>query len=363
MKKVIKTLIILLIIGAIGFGIYYYRNELINLTYDIGYKLNLIDRIEEDVYTEEQLQEIINNKKEENYQAIYSGKIGDYYYNQLNSNSRIIYRVIKDNLETIKSGKYSLKLPNILEESLKNGNTQEQLNKDFQNAWDAIKLDMPEIYYINVDHMCLITKKIESYWKVDYELYIENQEGFSTLPESLLTEEQINSASNQIKKVKLDILKNTAKTDAAKVLVIHNWIIENIKYDETTTKDDNNNIYGALVKKEVVCEGYAKTFKYLLDEANIPCVIVCGTGIDKDGKEEKHAWNYVYLDGKWYAVDVTWDDPIIIGNGALNDSHKYKYFLKGSEEFFKNHTEVGNFTKDGIVFKYPELSKTNYLKK
>lgn len=62
-------------------------------------------------------------------------------------------------------------------------------------------------------------------------------------------------------------------------------------------------------------------------------------------------------------VDTTWDDPIIIGNGELDNNIKYKYFLKGSEEFFKKHLEEGKFTTEGINFIYPELSKTNYRNK
>ena len=62
-------------------------------------------------------------------------------------------------------------------------------------------------------------------------------------------------------------------------------------------------------------------------------------------------------------VDTTWDDPIIIGDGELNNNIKYKYFLKGADEFFKNHLADGNLTEEGIKFIYPELSRTNYRKK
>lgn len=58
-----------------------------------------------------------------------------------------------------------------------------------------------------------------------------------------------------------------------------------------------------------------------------------GTATNSQGETENHAWNYVQLNGIWYAVDCTWDDPIIIGNGKINESIKYQYFLKGSKEF------------------------------
>ena len=50
-------------------------------------------------------------------------------------------------------------------------------------------------------------------------------------------------------------------------------------------------------------------------------------------------WNYVKLDGKWYAVDTTWDDPVIVGGGIASEETKHRYFLKGSKDFYKNHEE------------------------
>ena len=127
-------------------------------------------------------------------------------------------------------------------------------------------------------------------------------------------------------------------------------------------KENNSNIYGALVEKNVVCEGYAKAFKYILDELEIPCVIICGEAVDEDGNSQKHAWNEVYLGGKWYAIDVTWDDPIIIGGGKLTNELRYKYFLKGSTVINKNHFQNGKMSDNinEIEFQYPELNIENY---
>ena len=74
---------------------------------------------------------------------------------------------------------------------------------------------------------------------------------------------------------------------------------------------------------------------------------------------DEHIWNLVYLDEKWYHLDLTWDDPIITGGGRVTDTIKYAYFLKGSDEFFKDHFEDGNIV-DGASFKYPTISKVNY---
>lgn len=301
-KKFIKRLILILIIVSCLLGIYYYKDEVIKEVQNIPYKLEelgLTEEKEDEMYSEAEIQEIISNTNND-VSVEYKGKLDNYYYNQLGSNAKLIYRVFKDNIDKLKTGTYSLRLPSVLESTLKEDDGQEKLNQDFQDAWDAFKLDTPEVYYINVNKMCLMTKKITKGIKVNYELYIQNQNGESSLADGFNSKEDVELAMNEIKKVKQEIVKNIPNNDLAKTVYVHNWIIDNVKYDVITTKENNANIYGCLVKKEVVCEGYAKAFKYLLDELEVPCVLVCGTGTDENGMTEKHAWNYVYLNGDWY---------------------------------------------------------------
>ena len=61
-----------------------------------------------------------------------------------------------------------------------------------------------------------------------------------------------------------------------------------------------------------VCEGYARAFKVLCDRLNIPCVLVSGLAkANPWDQPQDHMWNDVRLDGSWYAVDVTWNDPYV----------------------------------------------------
>ena len=85
-----------------------------------------------------------------------------------------------------------------------------------------------------------------------------------------------------------------------------------------------------------------------------------GTGTNTQGKTEKHAWNAVNVGGSWYLIDTTWDDPIIVGRGVVLKSTYYKYFLKGSSTFSKDHILEKQFTDGGKVFSYPTISVTDY---
>ena len=97
-----------------------------------------------------------------------------------------------------------------------------------------------------------------------------------------------------------------------------------------------------------------------MDALNIPCIIVPGLATNSEGNTENHAWNYVQINNIWYAVDCTWDDPILIGPGFLTNSSKYKYFLKGETEMNKTHIPKGQLTENGKIFEFPVLSQTNY---
>lgn len=107
----------------------------------------------------------------------------------------------------------------------------------------------------------------------------------------------------------------TGMTAYEKELAVHDYLVENVTYDTTRTAEDTHSAYGALVLGRAVCDGYAESFQTLMDMLGIECRFICGTG-----NREQHAWNMVLLDGAWYHVDVTFDDPV--GSEGLV-SHKY----------------------------------------
>ena len=123
MKKFIKRLILLLIILGCLIGIYYYKDETVKQIQSISENLNNLEILgftenNNEIYSQAEIEEIINSTQN-NVNGEYKGKIDNYYYNQLNSNSKIIYRVFKDNIENLKTGTYDIRLPFKLEETLK----------------------------------------------------------------------------------------------------------------------------------------------------------------------------------------------------------------------------------------------------
>ena len=83
-------------------------------------------------------------------------------------------------------------------------------------------------------------------------------------------------------------------------LILHDRLADHIAYEDG---DRVHDAYGALVNGKAVCDGYTKAFQYLLQRVGIQSFMVTGTG-----NGGKHAWNIVRIDGKYYNVDLTWDD-------------------------------------------------------
>ena len=91
------------------------------------------------------------------------------------------------------------------------------------------------------------------------------------------------------------------------IRVIHDYIINHTEYDKLKTENINdttyksNTAYGVLFEGYGICSGYSDAMKLFLDKLNI---------INYKISNDQHIWNLVNLDGVWYHLDLTWDDPV-----------------------------------------------------
>lgn len=282
-----------------------------------------------------------------------------FYYNQLDQYGKILYDELYNNKDKLKTGTFVAEYGNKFDNLLKQENGEDVLNKALDSAMNSLVLDNPELFYIDITKMYLLTNITTRILSTTYEVSISGN-GNSYLEEGFNSEEEVDVAISNIENIKNEIISNTSGNTVDKIRYVHNYLIDTVEYD-VNAGTGIRDIYGTLINQKAVCEGYAKAFKYIMDELEIPCILVCGTATNSVGVTENHAWNYVQIDGVWYAVDVTWDDPIIRGEllGDLPDDIRYGYFLNGSEKFFQNHVEDEQLL-DGIALSYPELSITNF---
>lgn len=362
----VAIFLIISVFGLFGFTLW---NELIKIETSIQPEnvqtiiLENANTIDKDIKAPEILENPFNEIKSENNQkneVDYSNvTINKYFYNQLEEYAKIIYKAFEANKENMKTGTYKVELGSSFTSLLKESNGQEQLGKYYQSAIEAYTYDNPDVFYLSPNKMYLNIETTTKGKNITYGVYINNGNESNYLIDEFSSKEQINNAISRIEQIKNQILQNRRNNTYDNIKMVHDYLIENIEYDTTISKNNIYNIYGAMVNGEAVCEGYARSFKYLMDSLGIQCTLVIGKGTNSEGRTENHAWNYVQVGNYWYAVDVTWDDPIS-NTGWVSENSKYGYFLKGSSDMVKDHIPSGQFTEDGKNFSYPQLSTVNY---
>ena len=182
---------------------------------------------------------------------------------------------------------------------------------ELETVFEALFNDHPELAYIDTGYYCL---------------YLED----GTCAEvSLVYNELINDlqpALDLLTQRENEIMDvgNSLDSDFERVRYVHDLLAELVEYDRDAPL--NQSAYSGLVSRRTVCAGYARAFQLLLQDMGIPCYYCTGfTG-------EDHAWNIVLLDGKYYNVDVTWDD---------REPLSYEYFNRTDAEFAATHVRTG----------------------
>lgn len=282
-----------------------------------------------------------------------------YYYQQLDNHAKIIYSALENNIAYLTQNNYKIDFGTQFNDLLSQANGKNVLDKTFQSALDAFFYDHPELFYLDLTKISLMTRSTTFGSKTTYRVSLEPTNGNHYLSNNFANQTQAQSAIAQVESLKNSIINQLSGNDYDKVLTVHDTLVDLIEYDTSYNRANTHNIYGALIEHKVVCEGYAKSFKYIMDALNIPCILVSGTATNSSGRTESHMWNYIQLNGNWYGIDLTWDDPVVVG-GPSKNIIRHNYFLKGYSTFASSHKIENKVSENGMSFSYPNLSSNNY---
>lgn len=123
----------------------------------------------------------------------------------------------------------------------------------------------------------------------------------------LLSKDEAEKAAIKIQeKINSWIAETEGLSVYEKELYVHDAIIKGCKY--ANSSDHDGTVYGALVRGQARCEGYANAMNYVMRYMGVECATLSGKATNESGTES-HAWNMVKIDGKWTLIDLTWDDP------------------------------------------------------
>ena len=177
-------------------------------------------------------------------------------------------------------------------------------------------------------------------------------------------------------KIILSEIIMSAMSDYEKEIAIHDYIVNNCVYGSSDNHDDSEYTpYGVLVNGKAVCSGYASAMNLLLSCCGVEIRVVSGKAYSNNGESdelENHAWNQVKINGNWYNVDATWDDPVgdtetlsheffNVNDDILSDSHiweksKYEVCSSMSENYY---VHTGSYISD--IYSLESYLKTNLV--
>ncbi len=115
-------------------------------------------------------------------------------------------------------------------------------------------------------------------------------------------------------------------SDLEKVLYVHNYFVTHSVYDESLAIHD---AYNLLVNGTGVCQSYTLAFTAIMHKLGIACTSVLDAS-------DHHTWNLVEINGNYYHLDLTHNDPVGNSEGEVDYSH----FLLSSESM-KNCYSLG----------------------
>ena len=194
-------------------------------------------------------------------------------------------------------------------------------------------------------------------WEIEKSPVLEKNKSLYDSPRStskaLRATDFIEAKNSGIKSVAQQLTEGL-ETDYEKIKALHDWVCSYLHYDNDSLQKKNIAPYSAtqvLKTRRGVCIGYANLFAALCRSINIPCYVVTGyaLGISSGssewtdsiikGKEENHAWNEAYVDGRWVIIDTTWDSFNSIENGEMKKGRgiSHLYFDANIEFFSLNH--------------------------
>ncbi|EHI70723.1 transglutaminase domain-containing protein [Streptococcus ictaluri] len=225
--------------------------------------------------------------KETEQKAIVQKIANNYYYQQLNKKQQDNY----------------IKLYQSLSQFREVISLSSQSKKSLIKTIDAFVMDNPEFFWIT---------------SADYHFEISDYDAYVTFPipkDIKTTYQKLQSTADEI------VSKMPQGSDYDKVKYFYEVIVQQTDYNkkafeayqsgDSSKIASNQDIRSVFLNHLSVCNGYAQAFQLLCQKAGIPVAYIRGTVTSHQTQGSyPHAWNTIMLDGKWYAVDTTWGDPV-----------------------------------------------------
>lgn len=268
----------------------------------------------------------------------YEDALYRYYYNNLNADEQLAYRIIYSSFFAKPEEEFPDKIV-----------IPKLSNNELQEMYVALSYDNPEFYFLG--NKCSMT----SIGSVNY-----------FVPQYLMVRSDYDAswakASAKINEILAGAPASTA-SDYDKELYIHDYLVQNCEYNESGSAMVYT-MHGVLVDGSANCEGYSRTAQYLLRQLGIYNRLAIGVAEGGTGTADGHMWNVVKIDGEFYNLDITWDDYAVVGSVDYPDnSPSHVYFNISTKDIKSSHKadddavwseckadSFGYFKNEGLLF-------------
>lgn len=206
--------------------------------------------------------------------------------------------------------------------------------KELSKVYELVINSEPELFYLE-DFVFIIPAEEEN----RYTIYPQNEIALMGYDDSYSFDAEVEHILSYV---------SNDMSDLEKAMAVHDYFARFYEYDMSFEIADINDFFR---EKKGVCQAYADAYTYILKKKlNIDCYTLGSVDLN-------HAWNVVKIDGEWYHVDVTWDDPAI--HDVISDTILDDYFGAASHKYFMISSDAirahGHSTYDWEVYKYNDL--------
>ncbi len=226
-------------------------------------------------------------------------------------------------------------------------------------AYDAFDRDCPEVFWLTgqTDFRNIVTMDDDGKYTLNTYLVLKDYKNswdmrYSDYQNTASLKAKISDMNDEAD----DIVAAAGDTDYEKVKYFNKYLIAGNDYDKNAATEGSDGAAEALnailcTGDGLTCEGYARAFKVLCDEAGISCMLV-----DGQVNGASYMWNYAKIDGAWYLVDVTANELATEGSDICED-----YLLIGSDAAGDDYPVSNTASLYGTSFtSIPALSAASY---
>lgn len=318
-----------------------------------------------------------------------TGSDQGYFYDQLNDLDKQIYDTIDSEIDLILDGtidKIEFVIPdqyNIYLDKAENESEKDRYyyydENDNEIDYNLTKAIFTYLGYDHIEYFWLNNKTISlgiGYNPVSNRIgsliFLSGNSKYAPPYDASSAPKEIEKVDSRTNDIITDIPDNA--TRYKKLQIINDWLVDNNTYNPYVAAGDEVSynkankvawmltsalLYGTGEDTAMypVCEGYAEAFKLLCDSLDIPCVILTS---------DTHEWNAVQMDdGKWYYVDVTYNDPVISDSysdeikAEIIENYRHRHFLVGEgNKDINDDAHIINLKND---LKEPDISGADYI--